>query len=259
MDKNLRDSLISRVQHRHFEPGQTILQQGDPAQAFYILLKGNVDVFRSDDGAEPHKIDRLSEGDFFGEIGLLYEVPRTATVRVEENRPAEVLVIDHDTFADFVIKSDLTADEIAAIVKQRLININLANALPSLSPQEIYRVSPRFEILDFDPEEIIIRQGAAADKFYILTDGRVGVLYESPNGPCALEWLEPGEYFGEIGLLRDRPRTATVRAAEDNKVTVMALDRQGFEEMLQSSKATEMDVAGEMARNLIQLANVDER
>ncbi len=132
----------------------------------------------------------------------------------------------------------------------------VARALDRLSPRQVAELSPKFVRLRYAPGQVIIRQGEPADRFYIVTAGRAEIVHEDLGGDItALEPRLPGDYFGEIGLFRNQPRTATVRAPEDGEVEVLALDRDDFQELLKDSKATEAHVAQEMIRRLIQLAD----
>ena len=72
---------------------------------------------RPDTGAQV--IAHLKDGDYFGEIGLLYRIPRTATVRAISHVAA--LALDRDTFMQIVSQSDLTNKEISSVVQQRLM------------------------------------------------------------------------------------------------------------------------------------------
>ena len=133
----------------------------------------------------------------------------------------------------------------------------LAKALPQLTEEQIAEVSPKFKRELFEPGEVIIQQGEIADYFYIVIDGYVEIWHESLAGESEmLDVRGQGEYFGETGLLQNRPRTATVRAPKDTKVVVLVLDSSDFEEMMDESKAAEMHVAKEMIQRLISLANV---
>jgi CPA1 family monovalent cation:H+ antiporter len=62
------------------EPGQVIIRQGDPADRFYVIGDGEVEVTQASDGPAPVVVRRMGEGEGFGEIGLLSGSPRTATV-----------------------------------------------------------------------------------------------------------------------------------------------------------------------------------
>lgn len=117
----------------------------------------------------------------------------------------------------------------------------LARALPRLTEEQLIAATPRLERLRFPAGEIIVRQGAPADKFYIVTVGQVEVLREEADGTeIAVTRLGVGQYFGEIGLLHGGARVATVRAAGD--VEVLALDREGFSGLMDDSEVSKDEI-----------------
>jgi cytochrome P450/CRP-like cAMP-binding protein len=255
LDRAQQDRLVASTVRRVYAAGETIIQQGEQADAFYILSRGTLEVYLKLPGQIPQMIDRLIDGAFFGEIGLLQGIPRTATVRVSEAAEAEVLVMDRDTFLSYVAEFDLVGDEIAALVRRRTNSRNLATALPTLSAEQLAQISPAIATQSYQPGEIIIRQGDPAETFYILTSGRAEVIRRYPSGiETTIDWREAGEYFGEIGLLHDRPRTATVRAA-DTGAEVMTLGRAAFLDLMGASAATESAIAIEMARRILAVAH----
>src|SRR5207245_8153186 len=69
-----------RVSLAHYEPGEAIIRQGDLADAFYVITRGEVAVLREEDGRET-ELARMKRGDCFGEVGLLRHQRRNATVR----------------------------------------------------------------------------------------------------------------------------------------------------------------------------------
>jgi CRP-like cAMP-binding protein/cytochrome P450 len=255
LDRSQLDQLVASAEPRVYPPGETIIVQGDEADAFYILARGTAEVYLKVPGQIPQLIECLTDGACFGEIGLLQGVPRTATVRIAEDAPAEVLVIDRATFLRYVAEYDLVGDEIAALVRRRTASLHLARALPTLSPAQLAQASPAIGTQTYAPGETIIRQGDPAETFYILTRGRAEVARRYPDGSeVTIDWREPGEYFGEIGLLHDRPRTATVRAAEHG-AEVLVLGREAFLNLMGGSAATESAIAREMARRLLAVAH----
>ena len=132
----------------------------------------------------------------------------------------------------------------------------LAHALPKLTAEQVAEVSPKLVRQTYEPGQVIINQGDPPDRFYIIIDGQAEVWHEGLSGQSGeIDTRKTGEYFGEVGLLQDRPRSATVRAPEDGQVEVLAMDRQDFLELMDESKATEMNVAQEMIQRLITLAN----
>lgn len=132
----------------------------------------------------------------------------------------------------------------------------LAQALPQLTPEQVAQVSSKLIRETYGPGQVIIQQGDLPDRFYIVIKGRAEVLHEDISGKTdTVDVRRPGEYFGETGLIQNRPRSATVRASADGAVELLAMDRDDFEEMLDDSRATEMHVAQEMIQRLIRLAN----
>ena len=136
------------------------------------------------------------------------------------------------------------------------VDRDLARALPRLTAEQVAQLSPKFVRMTYGPGEVIIRQGDLPDRFYIMIRGRAEVWHEGLSGRThTVEVRSPGDYFGEIGLLHNSPRSATVRAADEGEVEVLALEREAFQELIDESRATEAQVALEMTQRLIRLAD----
>src|SRR5438552_1459628 len=108
---------VERMKVRRFLAGQTIIREGDPAEAFFILTSGAASVRQNGPNGE-REISTLKSGDFFGEIGLLTGTPRNATVRA--TAPSEVLELDAAGFKDLVESSQQTKDRVQASMEERL-------------------------------------------------------------------------------------------------------------------------------------------
>src|SRR5262245_10115730 len=82
----------------------------------------------------------------------------------------------------------------------------------------------------FEQEEIIFRQGDRGDRLYVIVNGEVDILREDPGGqPVVLARMGPGDCFGEMALVSDRPRTATARSV--SPLNVLTPDRAAFHEL----------------------------
>jgi hypothetical protein len=109
--------------------------------------------------------------------------------------------------------------------RARVRELALLQRVPLFAPlpgQTLERLAGDMRQLEFAAGETIVREGEAGDDFYVIADGRVSV---STDGSVVGE-LSSGECFGEIALLRDVPRTATVTAIDDAEL--YALDREQF-------------------------------
>lgn len=108
-----------------------------------------------------------------------------------------------------------------------------------LPRRQVETLVAQFHTVKVGPGEIVVRQGAPADKFFIIVDGEVEVVREGLQGSEALASLERGQFFGEVAILREMPRTATVRAL--TPATLLAMDRDVFRGLVAQSLATTED------------------
>ena len=115
--------------------------------------------------------------------------------------------------------------------------------LTTLSLQVLDDLASRLQVESYAPGVDIVRQGDAGDRLYIMKSGHVDVSYESDGRPRVhLARLSKMEYFGEIALLRDVQRTATVRSVDT--VETYSLQRSDFQEILKRSRELELAMAG---------------
>jgi uncharacterized protein YhbP (UPF0306 family) len=108
-----------------------------------------------------------------------------------------------------------------------------------LPQQEAETVEAQLRTVEFAEGDVIVRQGAPADKFFIIVDGEVEVIRELEGKTRSLGTLGRGQFFGEIAILRDTPRIATVRAAKPT--TLFAMERDIFRSVVAQSMGTTGD------------------
>ena len=239
-----------------FCPGQYIFRQGDWAEHFYVVMGGTLEVLleptstvqesnhaegTSNPGNDTQKpqakiLKILKRGDYFGEIGLLHGGKRTASVRVTSDREAEVMTIDRDAFLSLIQQSESTETLVAQRVQQRILLNRLADALPSANIQNITQLLPEVKVLHYGPKSIVIREGDIANLFYVVVDGTLDVIKQTETGKgMVIRQLNPGDYFGEVALIKDARRSATVRVGKEKSAELITLDRIAFQKLLDSS------------------------
>jgi len=252
-----------------FAAGSVIFRQGDAPEKFYIIVAGQVAVLRRGTDGVEQVVNHLGPGDFFGEIGLLYGQGRLATLRATSD--VQVMTMNLPTFLNWLNSSALVQEEIAETVQQR---IGMETAVPPTQPQNKTTAKDLSEtaVLSLIPSpitatsasgpvhfaagETIIRQGDPADKFYILAAGRVEVLEAHDGQEQHVAYLDAGDYFGEIGLLEEQQRTATVRAL--TAVHALTFDRAAFRRWLSKSPESAQDLQETMQERLNELENRDQ-
>ncbi len=217
--------------------GEEIITQGARADAFYVVLEGTLAVWKREGagGSETH-IANKEPGSCVGEIGLLKNVPRTASVRAETE--ARVLRFDEAEYRNLVGEHDLTFDDVRSIYYARHIKALLHSTLHGLGEA----VAP--ELLQWRTlaaGEYMFRQGEISDAFYIVVSGSAEVLSETSDGPKLVARLGPGSFFGEMGILKSQPRGASVRA--ESALKTLRMERAAFLATIKEDPAALSDLA----------------
>lgn len=170
--------------------------------------------------------------------------------RITKQQGCAVLVVTHN------MRVLDTADEILHMVDGHLgtaVGEQLSLVFPTLSDVELIEISKEVEIRAFNPGQMIIEEGDVASEFFLLMKGQVDILRDDGQGS-----LEPiislsrrGEYFGEMGLLKeDTRRTASVRASSGGTVELLVISRETFVRMTSDSRQTKAVLKDEMLRRM---------
>jgi CRP-like cAMP-binding protein/Zn-dependent protease len=220
------DDLAGRVRLRTFARGQPVVRQGDRAEAFYVIRRGTLQVVEEDPGHGQERVLRvLGRGESFGELALMEAAPRSVTVRALEE--AEVFEIEKGTF-DQLLADMVNMPQFAPSL-QAVAELRELKAFSHLEPDELAEVLDHGDWVNVAPGELIVEQGEVGDAFYAIRSGQADV-YEDE---AFVRTLGPGSYFGEIALLLDVPRTASVVAKTG--VRAYRLERDGFDRLVRDA------------------------
>lgn len=215
------------------------MRQGEPGEHFYIITGGQAEVGVEQPDGRTLPVDSLRAGQYFGEMALLGRRPRRATVRAAADAPLEVVALDAERFNQLVESSPDLRDELQRIVRLRETQSRV-EALAAVGRDDAGRDTLRRLAADaptrtFAPGETIIRQGDLGEGFYLILDGEVDVFVRRGIDDVLIDHHGPGAYFGELALLGDRRRTATVRAAGTETTRLLELDAAAFASLTQLS------------------------
>jgi cAMP-dependent protein kinase regulator len=208
-------------------PGLRVIQQGDVGDYFYVVERGAFDIYvnksgRLEAGAEGlgSKVGSVGPGGSFGELALMYNAPRAATVVSSE--PSTLWQLDRVTFRRILMDS--------AFQRRRLYEGFLEEVplLSTLTPYERSKIADALETKKYPPGTTIIQEGDVGESFYILESGDAEVYKRGIDPPVKL--YQKGDYFGELALLNDAPRAASVVSRTDVKVAT--LGKHGFQRLL---------------------------
>jgi len=220
LPEDILSDLAGRVQLRAFPAGKSVFRQGDRPDAFFVVRQGVLHVIEEDlDTGKERVLRTLGRGESFGELGLVDGAPRAATVRAVVD--AELFEVDEATF-DRLLSDTIHVPEFAKTFQQAA-ELRQIPSFAALGEDDIAEVLEHGDWVNVAPGETIILQGDEGDAFYAIRSGQVEVYKDGePSGS-----LGPGSHFGEVALLMDVPRTATVVATTPARL--FRLDRDGFE------------------------------
>jgi CRP-like cAMP-binding protein len=104
------------------------------------------------------------------------------------------------------------------------------SVITDLPLQHVERVTTTLQTVEVDAGQTIVRQGTPADKLLIVVDGEAEVVRDDGAGERQIASLEAGQLFGEVAIMRDEPRSATVRAK--SRVKLLTLERDGLRDLI---------------------------
>ena len=236
--------LGTMMERRSVEAGDTILREGDAADALFIIESGRAEV-RSmlPDGTSTVLVTR-GPGDFVGEIAIITGGTRTADVVATE--PMVVLRLERDRYLTYLATLPEVRMKVLTGAVGRLRSPERGESLlERLSPGEATVLGSQMEQVAVAAGETIVREGAAAEAFYLIVSGKARVFGRDAEGiRRELARLGPGDHFGELGLLSGKPQRADVVA--DNDMVTLRVDQRGFDAFIRHSDAARKAIA-EMA------------
>ncbi|HEX6331800.1 MAG TPA: cyclic nucleotide-binding domain-containing protein [Actinomycetota bacterium] len=220
LGEDLLSDLAGRVRLRAYPAGKPVFRQGDRPEAFYVVRSGTFVVVEEDPEAGGDRVLRtLGRGESFGELGLVDRAPRSATVRPVED--AELFVVDANTF-DRLLARAIEVPQFSPTL-QAAAELRVVEAFASLGADDLAAVVSQGRWINAGPGETIIRQGEEGDAFYGLGSGQVEIVRDGER----VGTLGAGAHFGEVALLTDAPRTASVIARTPARL--FRLGRDGFD------------------------------
>ena len=221
-DEVLSD-LAGRVLLRDILPGQAVTRQGERSTAFYVIRKGtfHVDTEHPETG-DIQRLATLGRGGSFGEIGLLQNALRQATVRSEGE--GEVFEIDKGTF-DRLLADPINAPSFGPTL-QALAELRELPVFAHLGTERLSELLQHGAWVSFSAGDHLMDQGAIGDAFYAVASGQADVIIDGK----LVAGVAAGGFAGELALLRDAPRAATVVAT--TPMRVFRLSRDGFDSLI---------------------------
>jgi CRP-like cAMP-binding protein len=206
-----------------YECGERIIKQGEVGEKFYLLVQGQVSVTQSghtsaasaflSGGATstPRELVQLGIGKYFGELALISNEPRKANV-VALTSPVICYTLDKQSFTSILGTLHEAETESTGITILRKVKL-----LSGLSEKQLLIIAKCLETVRYVAGEEIIRQGEEGERFFMIVSGEVLVTVNHVE----VARLKSGSYFGEMALMNNERRNATITAvmSESENIT----------------------------------------
>lgn len=212
--------VIDAMDEKKFVGDEYIIKEGDNGDVLYIVESGEAVCTKVLGGVET-VLKTYKAGEVFGELALLYNAPRAATI--QSIKETLCWVLDRNTF-NHIVKD--------ASQNKRLKYEHFLSTVPILQNMDKYertKMTDAVKELNVAKGDKVIKQGEDGEFFCILVEGDCCATLNQNEGEVVMKY-KPGDYFGELALLKNEPRAANVTAMTDCKL--IQLDRKSFKRLL---------------------------
>jgi len=225
LDEKEKNIVINAMDECKFSVGDKVIKQGDDGDVLYVVDSGELSCFRrmKADDEEDTFLKKYQPGEAFGELALLYNAPRAATIIADVD--SICFSLDRDCFNHIVKESAIKR-------RQRYDDfVQKIEILSELTGYERQKLTDCMKTEVFQKDEIVIKQGDMGDKFYFVEEGTcVATKGEGGDEKIVFEYAE-NDYFGELALLHETPRAANIRVTSE-AMQVGAIDKLAFKRLL---------------------------
>jgi len=216
------DAMQEKILH---QPNEYVIRQGEQGDCLYVVEHGELDCFKKFSmDTEPKYLKTYSSGESFGELALLYNAPRAASIRSKTS--CVLWSLDRETFNNIVKQAN------AGKMNKYMSFLKSVEILCTLDEYELSQICDSLKICSYKKNDYVMREGEAGDIFYIIEEGTASAfkIAEIGKAPVEVKKYEKGDYFGELALLEGAPRKASILATSD--LQLLSLDRISFKRLM---------------------------
>lgn len=237
LTKDTVQQLVEKMDQKELKAGEFLFRSGDPSDGLYIVADGHLDiVFENPNPAQDDLVvASLKPGDVLGEISLLDRQARAASAKAIAKTTVKRLSVD--TFNAVIAEQpqEITKEirEISEDMRLEYMVITLRklDLFQGLNDELLRYLGTHVQSITLKEGEVLFERGTPGDKLYMVTSGWLEIFVTSPRGEdLILNHSGPGEAIGEIALLDNAARTASVRGITD--AHLLTLDRKEYIEFI---------------------------
>ncbi|XP_076021200.1 cGMP-dependent protein kinase 2 [Genypterus blacodes] len=212
--------MVDCMYEKIYTEGQLVIQEGEPGNFLYVLAEGLLEVIQNG-----KRLGEMRTGTAFGELAILYNCKRTATVKAVSQ--SHIWALDRKTFQTIMMRTTQARHE------EYFSFLRSVSLLRELPEEKLAKIVDCLEIDYFEKGEYIIREGEEGNTFFIIAKGEVIVTQttEGFSEPQKIKTLGVGDYFGEKALISEDVRSANIICNESD-TQCLVVDRENFNQMV---------------------------
>ncbi len=225
LDPSEQGIVIDAMEECKVAVNEVVIQEGAQGECLYVVGSGTLSCSKVFPGkSDPTFLKAYQPGEAFGELALLYNAPRAATITANED--CLLWKLDRDTF-NHIVKD--------AAQRRREKYEKFLTKVPifeTMEPYERSKLADAFNEKKFAAGEFVIREGEPGNELYLLQEGSAIATKTLQAGQQPEQVMEYkiGDYFGERALLKNEPRAANVVAKSD--CVLVSMDRHSVKRLL---------------------------
>ncbi len=209
----LREMLVESTVHSPAE-GDIVFEKNDYTNSFYTIVEGSVRIHIDADNFDNYIT--IGQGAFFGEMGLISGRRRTATISSNEK---SILI---ETPRRTMIKMRNSVPSVRRVIDREAIIRQIQSYIaPGVSRDDLKPLADSAEIKRYKKGEVIFKEGDDGDALHLIRKGSAMVTKRIGGRDVTLNYQAAGSYFGEMALMAEIPRTATVTAAVETETVII--------------------------------------
>lgn len=223
LDADTKKIITDAMEVKHFPKETKVIVQGENGDHLYLIDSGKLHCYSTDENQKITPLANYSQGDLFGELALLYNCPRAATI--ETISDSTLFSLDRITF------NSLVKD---AMIERRLKNLQIISKIElfdTLKESEKEKICDCIESRTYENDEYLIKEGDEGNELFFIKEGTCNAFKTNPNTneQNFVKEYKINEYFGELSLLENVPRAASIIAV--GQVKTFCINRPTFKRL----------------------------
>lgn len=230
MPSELRRLIAESFVPLSFSFGGVIVREGEQADALFVLASGRARAVKTGEGGDEVPLGVLQPGDTFGELGLLDDSTRSATVRASSE--VEAFRLDRSIFRALLSTHPEVRESFDLHIRRRNLEnfFRLYSAFSGLPSDALALLLRELRPVEVEKGDVVVREGARAGPMYVVEEGRLRAQKRLNGRDRDVAYLRKGDFFGEVSIFKGGSREATVEAV--TKARLLALERKTFRKLL---------------------------